>query len=51
MPVEREVAALPRIPYDTVMQAAVIPVAHTIGTEFRPAPRVAVDEVLHWEMW
>lgn len=27
------------------------PVAHTIGTGFLPAPRVPVDEVLHWERW
>jgi nitroreductase len=51
MPVEREVAALLGIPYDAVMQAAVIPVAHSIGTDFRPAPRVPVDEVLHWDQW
>ncbi|MGK3208623.1 nitroreductase family protein [Amycolatopsis sp. MEPSY49] len=51
MAVEREVAALLGIPYDSVMQAAVVPVAHTVGTRFRPAPRVPVDEVLHWDRW
>jgi nitroreductase len=51
MAVEREVAELLGIPYDEVMQAAVIPVAHTIGTEFKPAPRVPVDDVLHWDTW
>ena len=51
MAVEREVAELLGIPYETVMQAAVIPVAHTIGTDFRPAPRIAVDDVLHWDTW
>lgn len=51
MPVEREVAALLGIPHESVMQAAVIPVAHTVGTDFRPAPRVPVDEVLHWDRW
>jgi nitroreductase len=51
MPVEREVAALLGIPYESVMQAAVVPVAHTVGTDFRPAPRVPVDEVLHWDRW
>ncbi|MGE0219861.1 nitroreductase family protein [Mycolicibacterium sp.] len=51
MPVERDVAELLGIPYASVMQAAVIPVAHTLGTDFRPAPRVSVDEVLHWEKW
>ncbi|TCK22149.1 nitroreductase family protein [Pseudonocardia endophytica] len=51
MPVERDVAALLGIPYESVMQAALIPVAHTVGTTFRPAPRVPVDEVLRWETW
>jgi len=51
LPVEREVAQLLGIPYDGVMQAALIPVAHTLGTEFRPAKRVALEEVLHWERW
>ncbi|WP_246243046.1 nitroreductase family protein [Amycolatopsis pithecellobii] len=51
MPVEREVAELLGIPYDTVMQAAVIPVAHTVGTDFRAAPRIPVDDVLHWDKW
>ena len=51
MAVEREVADLLDIPYNTVMQAAVIPVAHTVGIDFRPAPRIDVDAVLHWEKW
>ncbi|GAA3545672.1 nitroreductase family protein [Amycolatopsis ultiminotia] len=51
MAVEEEVAELLGIPYDSVMQGAVIPVAHTIGTDFRPAPRIAVDEVVHWDNW
>ncbi|WP_207223517.1 hypothetical protein [Pseudonocardia sediminis] len=32
-------------------QAGLVPVAHTIGTDFRPAPRVGVDEVLRWDTW
>lgn len=51
MAVESEVAALLGIPYRSVMQAALIPVAHTIGTDFRPATRIPVDEVLHWNRW
>jgi nitroreductase len=51
LPVEREVADLLGIPHAEVMQAALIPLAHTIGTDFRPASRVAVDEVLHWDRW
>jgi hypothetical protein len=29
------------IPFDEVMQAALIPVAHTVGTDFQPAIRTA----------
>lgn len=49
--IEREVAELLGIPFGEVMQAALIPVAHTVGTDFRPAHRVPVEEVLHWERW
>ena len=36
---EREAAELLGIPFDEVMQAALIPVAYTVGTDFRPAAR------------
>ena len=51
LPVEREVADLLGIPHAEVMQAALIPLAHTVGTDFRPAHRVPVDEILHWDRW
>lgn len=51
MAVEREVAELLDIPHDSVMQAGLIPVAHTVGADFRPAPRASVDTVLHWDGW
>lgn len=48
---EREVAQLLGIPFDAVTQAGLVPVAHTVGDEFRPAPRRAVSEVVHMERW
>lgn len=48
---EREAAAILGIPYERVMQVALIPVAHTLGTDFRPGPRVSIDEVAHWDRW
>jgi len=33
------------------MLAALVPLAFTIGTDFRPARRVSRDEVLHWGTW
>ncbi len=48
---EREAADLVGIPYDEVAQIALLPVAHTLGTEFRPARRRPMDDVVHWDRW
>ena len=45
-----EAAQLLGIP-DGVMQVALLPVAYTIGTEFKPAKRPPSDEITHWEHW
>lgn len=50
-PLERELAAVLGVPYEKVMLAAFIPLAFTIGTDFRPAKRVDREQVLHWEKW
>ncbi|GAA4534178.1 nitroreductase family protein [Mycobacterium paraffinicum] len=47
---EREVAQLLGIP-DTVTQAALFPVAYTIGTDFRPATRPPAETVTFWDSW
>jgi nitroreductase len=48
---ERELTAALGIPYDKVMLAAFIPLAYTLGTDFKPATRVPRAEVLHWDRW
>jgi nitroreductase len=48
---EREAAELLGIPYDRVMQAALIPVAYTAGTQFKPAVRRPLDTMVHWDRW
>jgi nitroreductase len=48
---ERQAAELLGIPYDQVMQAALIPVAYTVGTEFRPGPRRPLETLVHWDRW
>lgn len=48
---EREAAETLGIPYEKVTQAALIPVAHTLGTEFKPGPRKPLDRVVHWDQW
>jgi hypothetical protein len=48
---EEEVATILGIPYDEVTQVALIPVAYTIGTEFKPGKRKPLDTMIHWEQW
>lgn len=48
---EREAAEILGIPYEKVTQAALIPVAYTVGTDFKPAPRVPVEQIVHWNEW
>lgn len=48
---EREAADLLGIPFDEYMQVALIPVAHTIGADFRPGPRKDLTEIVHWDAW
>jgi nitroreductase len=48
---EQEAAELLGIPYEEVMQAALIPVAYTIGTEFKPAKRAPLETMVHWDRW
>ncbi|MEI2698708.1 MAG: nitroreductase family protein [Microthrixaceae bacterium] len=47
---EKQAAELLGIP-DHVMQGALIPVAHTMGTDFRPAPRRDMGRIIHRDTW
>lgn len=48
---EDEAAEILGIPYSEVTQTALIPVAYTTGTDFKPAPRGPLDEVVKWNQW
>lgn len=48
---EAEVAAILDIPVDRVQQLALIPVAHTIGTDFKPGRRKPSDGFIHRNGW
>lgn len=48
---EKEAADAVGIPFDSVSQIALIPVAYTKGTDFKPAPREPVETVLHHDTW
>jgi nitroreductase len=48
---EKEISELLGIPYESVTQVALIPLAYTIGTEFRLAARKPVEEVFRINSW
>jgi nitroreductase len=48
---EEEAAKILGIPYAEIMQACLIPVAYTKGTEFKPGPREPLQSMVHWETW
>jgi nitroreductase len=48
---EADVADILAIPYNTVAQAVLTPVAYTRGTRFKPAIRPDPDQIIHWDSW
>jgi nitroreductase len=48
---ERDIADLLGIPFDTVQQACLTPLAYTVGSDFRPAKRLAPEDAIHWDGW
>ena len=48
---EKEAAELLGIPYEEVTQVALLPVAYTVGTDFKPAARPPVEEITYWDSW
>ena len=47
---EAEVSKALGIP-DGISQAALLPVAYTKGTDFKPAARIPARELTHWNAW
>jgi nitroreductase len=50
-PLQPELAEVVGIPHPEVLQASLIPVAYTTGTDFRPAPRAPLEQMVHWDRW
>lgn len=48
---EREVAELLEIDFQRYMQAALLTVGFFKGDSFRPAERVPLEAILHWDRW
>jgi nitroreductase len=47
---EKEAAAVLGIP-EGIMQVALLPVAYTVGTAFKPVQRPPVESIVHWDSW
>lgn len=48
---EREAAEVLGVPYDSVQQVCMTPVAYTVGPHFRRAAREEADFYIHWDRW
>ncbi len=48
---EKEVAEMLNIPYDSMMQVGLIPVAYTLGTDFKKASRKSASLLVHFNQW
>lgn len=48
---EQEIAKLLGIPFESVMQTALSPLAYTVGTDFKPAKNRNLESALHFDAW
>lgn len=48
---EPALAEIVGIPYDEVQIVCLSPLAHTIGTDFKPAARPDPETIIHWDTW
>jgi nitroreductase len=48
---EQQAAEILGIPYDKITQTSLIPVAYTLGTDFKPGPRKPLTKIVHWNEW
>ena len=48
---EKKAAEILGIPQDKITQGGLFPIAYTVGTDFKPAKRLPLEKVLHWDKW
>ena len=48
---EAEVAEVLGVDHTLYTQVGLFPIAYTIGTDFKPAPRLDAESVIHWNSW
>jgi nitroreductase len=51
LPFEEEAAQLLGIPFETHTQGGMTPLAYTLGTDFKPAPRLDSTSLVHIDSW
>jgi nitroreductase len=51
LPRERDAAEALGIPFERVQQVALITVGYSLGTDFKPGRRVALERVVRYERW
>jgi nitroreductase len=48
---EKAIADIVGIPFDSVQQLCLSPLAYTVGTDFKAAARPEPDTIIHWDNW
>jgi nitroreductase len=51
LPRERDAAEVLGIPYERAQQVALITLGYTLGTDFKPGRRVALERIVRYERW
>jgi nitroreductase len=51
LPRERDAATVLGIPYERVQQVALITLGYTLGTDFKPGRRLALERIVRYERW
>lgn len=48
---EKQAAEVLGIPFERYSQGGLFPIAYTKGTDFRPAKRLPVEQIVHFDSW
>jgi nitroreductase len=48
---EKQAAEVLGIPFEKYSQGGLFPIAYTKGADFKPAKRLPVEQIAHWDSW
>jgi nitroreductase len=48
---EQQAAEVLGVPFDSVQQVCLSPLAYTVGTDFKAAKRPDPESIIHWDRW